>query len=186
MIECNVYMNKSRTLDGKKVYARFSKAFMEKETNHVFAEIPEDRTESDFIATFSGKIRKDQTGEVYGVAHDVEDAPYTYTEVFPDPRRICAFDNTGTAISMNTRPYPTYYYSRTYNKGDRVVDAGAGNIRVYESEFDNNKGNPPNIYGWEMLTPYIPEQPEIEYVTIEEFNAIIDELAAEQTDGGES
>ena len=43
-----------------------------------------------------------------------------------------------------------------------------------------------------MLTPYIPEFPEPDYVTIEEFNAIIDEIAAEkaeaeaEADGGEN
>ena len=192
MIECNVYLNKPRELDGKKVYARFSNAFMEKETNHVFAEIPEDRDASEFASTLSGRVRNDQTGVIYECAHDVEDSPYTYTEVFPNPRRICAFDNTGMAISMNTKPYPNYSTVKTYKKGDRVLSNAAGNWRVHESEFDDNTGNPPNIYGWDMLTPYIPEFPEPDYVTIEEFNAIIDEIAAEkaeaeaEADGGEN
>ena len=33
-----------------------------------------------------------------------------------------------------------------------------------------------------MLTPYIPEFPEPDYLTIEEFNAIIDEIAAEKAE----
>ncbi len=190
MIECNVYMNKPRTLDGKNVYARFSNAYVEKETKHVFAEIPEDRTASEFAATMSGKVRNDQTGVVYEIAHDVEDAPYTYTEVFPNPRQICEFKiiNTGGGgyYTLDTNPYPTYDSTKTYSKGEKVIYQGAfTNARVYESDFDENTGNDPAFYGWTMLLPYIPEHPELEYVTIEEFNAIIDEMAAEQAEGGE-
>lgn len=194
MIECNVYMNKPRTLDGKNVYTRFSNAYVEKETKHVFAEIPEDRTASEFAATMSGKVRNDQTGVVYETAHDVEDAPYTYTEVFPNPRQICEFKfiNTGGGgyYTLDTNPYPTYDSTKTYSKGEKVIFTGMSRVRVYESEFDGNKGNSPDLYGWDMLTPYIPEFPEPDYVTIEEFNAIIDEMAAEQAeaeaDGGEN
>ena len=128
MIECNVYLNKPRELDGKKVYARFSNAFMEKETNHVFAEIPEDRDASEFASTLSGRVRNDQTGVIYECAHDVEDSPYTYTEVFPNPRRICAFDNTGMAISMKTKPYPEHATAKTYEKatGSSQMTQGRG------------------------------------------------------------
>lgn len=180
MIECNVYLNKPRELDGKKVYARFSNAFVEKATLHVFTEIPEGREASDFLGTMSGMIRNDQTGVIYQTAHDVEDAPYTYTEVFPNPRQLSEYMNvSGMFYRMNTKPYPDYSSVKTYKKGDRVLSHVAGNQRVYESEFDDNTGNPPNIYGWDMVTPYVPDYPEPDYVTIEEFNAIIDEMAAE-------
>lgn len=193
MIEKNAYMGKARTLDGKMVYARFSNAFVEIETGHLFAEIPEDRTASEFGNTLSGRIRNDQTGKIYEVAHDVEDAPYTYTEVFPNPRQLSEIQKHnygagGYLYTFNYAPYPSYDSAKTYKKGDRVIYSGTW--RVYESDFDDNKGNTPNAYGWTMLLPYIPDHPEPDYVTIEEFNAIIDEMAAEQAeaeaDGGEN
>ena len=199
MIECNVYLNKPRELDGKKVYARFSNAFVELETNHVFAAVPEDRAASEFASTLSGRVRNNQTGKIYECAHDVEDSPCTYTEVFPNPRQLSEiqklnYGGGGYLYTFNCNPYPTWDGTKTYMKGDRVISyaSGKGKPRVYESEIDNNKGVACNIYGWDMLIPYIPEFPEPDYVTIEEFNAIIDEIAAEkaeaeaETDGGES
>ena len=194
MIECNVYLNKPRELDGKKVYARFSNAFVEMATDHVFASVPEDRDASEFATTLSGRVRNDQTGVIYECAHDVEDSPYTYTEVFPNPRQLSAItkDNYGSGMlcTLNINPYPMFDWTKTYMKGDRVIYFESKKHRVYESEIDNNKGVACNIYGWDMLTPYIPEFPEPDYVTIEEFNAIIDEIAAEkaetEADGGEN
>lgn len=190
MIECNV-LNNARALDGKKVYTRFSNAFVEMETNHVFAAVPEDRAASEFASTISGRVRNDQTGKIYEIAHDVEDAPYTYTEVFPNPRQLSEIQKLnygagGYYYAFNCNPYPSYHGTKTYMKGDRVISDASGRPRVYESEIDNNKGVACNIYGWDMLTPYIPEFPEPDYVTIEEFNAIIDEMATEQAEGGEN
>lgn len=198
MIECNVYLNKPRELDGKKVYARFSNAFVDMANDHVFASVPEDRSASEFASTLSGRVRNDQTGVIYECAHDVEDSPYTYTEVFPNPRQLSEItkNNNGNGMfyTLNINPYPTWDGTKTYMKGDRVISSASGKPRVYESEIDNNKGVACNIYGWDMLTPYIPEFPEPDYVTIEEFNAIIDEIAAEkaeaeaeaEADGGEN
>lgn len=197
MIECNVYLNKPREFDGKKVYARFSNAFVEMATDHVFASVPEDRAASEFASTLSGRVRNDQTGIVYEIAHDVEDSPYTYTEVFPNPRQLSEINKNnygegGYLYTFNCNPYPWYDWTKTYMKGDRVISSASGRPRVYESEIDNNKGVACNIYGWDMLTPYIPEFPEPDYVTIEEFNAIIDEISAEkaeaeaEADGGEN
>lgn len=196
MIECNVYLNKPREFDGKKVYARFSNAFVEMATDHVFASVPEDRDASEFATTISGRVRNDQTGVIYECAHDVEDSPYTYTEVFPNPRQLSAIakDNygSGTLCTLNINPYPTFDWTKTYMKGDRVIYFESKKPRVYESDFDDNKGNTPNVYGWTMILPYIPDHPTPDYVTIEEFNAIIDEIAAEkaeaeaETDGGEN
>ena len=182
MIEKNAYMGKARTLDGKVVYARFSSAYVEMETRHVFADVPEGRSASEFAHTLSGKVRNDQTGAVYETAHDVEDAPYTYTEVFPNPRQLSEYSLVSGYYRMNTNPYPDYSAGTTYKKGDRVIYNGSGNPRVYESDFDENKGNTPTVYGWTMLIPYIPDHPAPDYVTIEEFNAIIDEMAAEQAE----
>lgn len=190
MIECRIYKQKPRDVDGKNVCIRTSSSYVEIETHHIFAEIPEGRVESEFADTLSGCVRCDQTGAVYEIAHDVEDAPYTYTEVFPNPRQLSeiTFSSVvgGATARLNTKPYPDYKSNATYAKGDRVISSLYGNERVYESDFDDNTGNPPNLYGWTMIMPFLEDYPEPEFVTIEEFNAIIDEMAAEeQAEGGE-
>ena len=180
MIKCNNFKG-PRTVDGKQVKTRFSTAYMEIETHKLFAEIPEGRTASDFASTMSGRVRNDQTGAVYECAHDVEDAPYTYTEVFPNPRQLSEINISnmpgGFLAVLNTRPYPDYHSNVIYAHGDKVFSDN----RVWESDFDDNTGNNPTIYGWSYYELFLEEYPEPEYVTIEEFNAIIDEMAAEQT-----
>lgn len=182
MINCNNFRG-PRTVDGKQVKTRFSTAYMEIETHKIFPEIPEGRSGADFASTLSGRIRNDQTGAEYDCAHDVEDAPYTYTEVFPNPRQLSEINITNTGggylAVLNTRPYHDYSFSKTYAQGDKVFYDN----RVWESDFDENVGNNPTIYGWSYYQLFLEEYPEPEYVTIEEFNAIIDEMEAEQTEG---
>ena len=178
MINCNNF-KAPRAVDGKQVKTRFSTGYMEIETHKIFSEIPEGREASEFASTLSGMVRNDQTGAVYEIAHDVEDAPYTYTEVFPNPRQLSEINMTnygrGYYATLNTRPYPDYKSNVTYAQGDKVFYDN----RVWESDFDENLGNTPTIYGWSYYQLLLEEYPEPEYVTIEEFNAIIDEIAAE-------
>lgn len=187
MINCNNFRG-PRTIDGKQVKTRFSTAYMEIETHKLFPEIPEGREAADFASTLAGRVRNDQTGKIYECAHDVEDAPYTYTEVFPNPRQLSEITMTngggGAIARLNTCPYPKYDWHVTYAKGDKVCYEN----RIWESDFDDNSDNTPNIYGWSYYNLFIEEYPEPDYVTIEEFNAIIDEMAAEaagaeQTEG---
>ena len=186
MINCNNFKS-PRTVDGKQVKTRFSTAYMEMATHKLFPEIPEEREAADFASTLSGRVRNDQTGAVYECAHDVEDAPYTYTEVFPNPRQLSEITMTniggGYLAQLNTRPFPDYKMNTTYAQGDKVFYDN----RVWESDFDENLGNTPTIYGWSYYQLFLEEYPEPDYVTIEEFNAIIDEMAAEaEQAGGES
>ena len=178
MISCNNF-KAPRTVDGKQVKTRFSTAYMEMETHKIFSEIPEGREAAEFASTLSGRVRNDQTGAVYECAHDVEDAPYTYTEVFPNPRQLSEINmaNYGGEYNahLNTRPYPDYASNVTYAQGDKVFYDN----RIWESDFDENLGNNPNTYGWSYYQLFVEEYPEPDYVTIEEFNAIIDEMAAE-------
>lgn len=178
MINCNNF-KAPRTVDGKQVKTRFSTGYMEIETHKIFSEIPEGREASDFASTLSGRVRNDQTGAVYECAHDVEDAAYTYTEIFPNPRQLSeiTMSNVGGGFlaKLNTCPYPGYNSNTTYAQGDKVFYDN----RVWESDFDDNVGNTPNIYGWSYYQLFLEEYPEPDYVTIEEFNAIIDEMAAE-------
>ena len=178
MIRCSNF-KQSRTVDGKQVKTRHSVAYMEMETHKVFSEIPEGREAADFVSTLSGRVRNDQTGEVYEIAHDVEDATYTYTEVFPNPRQLSEINMSnnggGYSAQLNTRPYPDYHSNVTYAQGDKVFYDN----RVWESDLDENLGNTPTTYGWSYYQLFLEDYPEPEYVTIEEFNAIIDEMAAE-------
>ena len=162
-------------------------AYMEIETHKIFSEIPEEREDSDFASMLSGRVRNDQTGVIYECAHDVEDAPYAYTEVFPNPRQLSeitiAAGGVGSIARLNTCPYPDYNSNISYAQGDKVFYDN----RVWESDFDENVGNTPTIYGWSYYQLFLEEYPEPEYVTIEEFNTIIDEMAAEaEQAGGES
>lgn len=178
MIHCNNFKG-ARTCDGKQVKTRHSIAYVEIETHKIFSEIPDGREAVDFASTLSGKVRNDQTGAVYECAHDVEDAPYTYTEVFPNPRQLSEINMAnyggGYNAHLNTRPYPDYASNVTYAQGDKVFYDN----RVWESDLDENLGNNPNTYGWSYYQLFVEEYPEPEYVTIEEFNAIVDEMAAE-------
>lgn len=176
MIERNPYGG-PRAVDGKQVYAILSSAHMEKATGLIVSELAEDAVAADYASMF-GHVRNDQTGVVYEVAHELEDSEATYTEVFPDPRDLSEIVISGSYVSFNKNVYPFYSASKTYAKGDRVVYKDttytSGFARTYESDFDDNTGNTPSLYGWTVIE-YGYDWVEPRYVTIEEFNQIITE-----------
>ena len=164
----NEVLLRTRNSDGKKIYTRFSTSYIESGTHKFYSEIPEGRTETDFATSFYTKVRCDQTGVIYDTAHDVEDAPYTYTEVFPDPNPT-EFIETGTGTSslqirVSYDKYKTYNKTETYAKGDIRTYSG----KTYISELDDNLGNDPKIYGWDEYLPYV-ETRKPEYKTLEEW-----------------
>lgn len=173
MIQCNpMFGGAGRTRDGVKVFTRFSMAYVEESTNKIFSEIPEGRETADFASLGSGEsagmVRCDQTGVLYETAHDVEDAQFTYTEVFPDEDSVCEYiystvTGGGRIVRLNTDLYPTWKAADTYAEGDIVVYNGM----EYISDFDDNTGNTPNLWGWSYYLPYV-EKREIHYVTLAE------------------
>lgn len=173
MINCNpLFGGNGRTRDGVKVFTRFSMAYVDRETLQIYSEIPEGREASEFASTSSGKLRQDQTGIIFEIAHDVEDAPYTYTEVFPTPESISEIvissNGADYMARLNTNVYPDYKATTTYAQGDRVTSNGY----TWESDFDGNVGNTPNIWGWSLVLPYI-EQRDVEYKSLEELAASV-------------
>lgn len=158
MIETNLY--RTRTRDGVKVYTRFSIAYVEKATLKFVSEIPEGAAEADYQMVFSGRLRQDDTGIIYECAHDVEDAAHTYTEVFPDPADASEWN--GNYIPQFT-VHKTYKSTETYAEGDICIS----NNKTYQSDFDDNIGNSPSIYGWTEILPYV-EKVEPTYKTLEE------------------
>lgn len=185
MIQRNKYMGKPRERDGKQVYAILSSAYMEKATGLIVSELAEDAVAADYV-TALGHVRNDQTGVVYEVAHELEDSEATYTEVFPNPRDLSEIV-IGTSVQFNKNVYPSYSGSKTYAKGDRVVYKDAvytsGFARTYESDFDDNTGNIPSLYGWTVVE-YGYDWVEPRYVTIEEFNQIIiEENGSQEAEG---
>lgn len=180
MIERNPLINgNGRICDGKKLFAQYSSSYVEKATGKVFPELPEGAVEADYVNTLSGRLRCDQTGVVYECVHDVEDAPFTYTEVFPDPRDTSEIKITPIYVRINTNLYPEYSSTKTYAKGDRVTATSAPNVSslyyTYESDFDDNTGNTPYLWGWSVVTPDVEENNNVRYVTAEEFNQILEE-----------
>ena len=157
MIEANLL--RTRTRDGVKVYAHYSMAYIEKATNKFVSEIPAGASESDYQMTFCGCLRQTGTGKLYEIAQDVEDSPNTYDEVFPDPADASCWNTYGPIFSV----YPEYKASEEYSEGDKTVYDG----KTWISDFDNNTGNTPNVYGWSEYLPYI-EKVEPTYKTLEE------------------
>lgn len=164
MIETNLY--KTRTRDGVKVYTRFSMAYVELATMKYVSEIPEGASESDYAYCFSGHLRQDDTGVIYECAHDVEDSAHTYTEVFPDPADACEWE-VKSANGYYARPvfnaHKAYNSTETYAAGD----IRTYNNKTYQSDFDDNTGNTPDVYGWTEILPYV-EKVEPTYKTLEE------------------
>ena len=162
MINCNPL--KVRARDGKQVYTRFSTCYLEVATGKIVGERPEGAAETAYPSYGTGpKLRKDQTGEMYETAHDVEDSPNTYTEMIPNPDEITEFINGGTYVRASIDVYPTWKTATAYNEGDRVTYSG----RTYESDFDGNQGNQPNIYGWTEILPYV-EKKDVKYKPLSE------------------
>lgn len=106
------------------------------------------------------RLRCDQTGHIYLNAHDVQDSPYTYTEV------VKMIDPTDV---------PRFVYGQEYSKGDRVVESG----KIWESYIDNNVNMTPStqIWGWDEVWP-MPYFEEKEPIWI-----AVQEAATEDGDG---
>lgn len=158
MIETNLY--RTRTRDGVKVYTRFSIAYVERATHKFVSEVPEGAPDADYQMVFSGRLRQDDTGIIYECAHDVEDTAHTYTEVFPDPADASEWDS---GFVPQFTVHKAYKATETYAEGD----IRTFNHKTYQSDFDDNTGNTPNIYGWTEILPYV-EKVEPTYKTLEE------------------
>lgn len=163
---------KTRARDGVNVYTRHSTAYVEISTHKYFSEIPEGREEADFATTFV-KVRNDQTGVVYDIAHDVEGAPYTYTEVFPDPNPelLTEWEVVSSAGIGCMAPryylYPAYNAQVTYYQGDRVNY----NDKTYECEEEELTGWAPDVCGWNEILPYV-EYKEYGYLSLAEIEEL--------------
>jgi len=154
-----------RKKDAVTILIKTSKLFYNVTTHEIASELPDGADTTEW-AELTGYLRKDGTEEIYEIVHDVEDAPYTYTEVFLTPESYCEIE-ASVAVSYiahaNTNLYPTYYNTKTYAKGDRVTSGGM----EWESDFDDNIGNTPNIWGWSLVVPYV-ERRDVQWATLEE------------------
>lgn len=164
----NIVESTNFRIDGVKILIRTAKAYVDKVTRELFSEIPEGREATEF-GELTGRVRNDQTGAIYEIAHDVEDASYTYTELYPSPESFSElnFVNYGSGYdvaSPNFKEFPAFRAATTYNEGD-IATSGR-----YEwiSEFDDNTGNTPtNLWGWSVYRPFIADR-EVIWQTIEE------------------
>lgn len=146
---------RTRTRDGVNVFVMSSLSYMDKTTHKWISEIPEGQSENDYYMSFASRIRCDQTGVIYEIAHDVEDAPFTYTEVFPDPADISEYENGQYPRYYN---YPSYKAATVYHEGDIVVYSGVSRKATYICEVEGLEGSSPEEYGWEEYLPYIEER----------------------------
>lgn len=175
MIQCNLLGTRSR--DGIKVYTRFSQAFFDIAAHKFVSDIPAGADTANYAETTMGKVRCDQTGEIFEMAHDVEDSERTYTEVFPDPDEAVEYSiQTATGgiklLVLNYCDYPEYKAANTYAEGDIVTYSSKQ--KTYISDFDGNQGNTPDMYGWSVYLPHIHNRRvdgEIEYKSLEEWEA---------------
>ena len=171
-IQCNELLTRAR--DGVKIYTRFSHAYYYAPEGKWASEIPEGADPADYHLHFYGKLRCDQTGELFETAHDVEGSERTYTEVFPDLSRASTIEITSNAINLRYHDYPEWDPAKTYAKGDIVVfQTGLEPYRTIVSDFDDNLGcNTAYGWGWSTLMPIaVDHSDEIEYKTIEEWEA---------------
>lgn len=153
--------------DGIEIKIITAKCYINRETHEFVSVLPEDAVETEW-AELSGRVRKDQTGEIYEIAHDVQDASYTYTEVYPskDSYSEISFANYGTEYRANANYnlYPVYSAYTTYSEGDIVTYDN----QEWISEMNDNTGNnPKNGIGWTSYLPYL-EKREVEWKTLEE------------------
>lgn len=155
--------------DGVNIVIRMSEVHVNRNTLEVVSELPEGADVSDYGRTTKSRVRKDQTGEIFEIAHDVEGSSNTYTEVFPTPESYCdiEFSTVSTGgeyiASVNTNMYPNYSAIKSYAKGDIVVYDG----KEWMSDFDDNTGNQPNLYGWSLFSVNVEER-EVAYVPLSE------------------
>ena len=151
-----------RKKDGKKILVRTSKSYINKNTLEIVPELPEEAVAAEW-GEIHGRVRKEETGEVYEIAHDLEDSAYNYVEVFPTPESYCEIRALAYA-SWDFDMYPTYAPTKTYSEGDIVVY----NNWEWISEMNDNTGNIPNNgIGWTEYLPYI-ETRDVTWKTLEE------------------
>lgn len=154
--------------DSVNIVIRTGKSYINRVTLEVVQELPEDAIATDW-AEYWTKLRNDQTGHIYEIAHDVEGSDQTYSEMYYTEESYCERSygsstiGTGGVCSFNTDVYPTYKSENTYAKGDIVTS----NHMTWISDFDDNTGNDPTIYGWSLYLPFI-EKRNVEYGTYEE------------------
>lgn len=158
-----------RKKDSVKIKITSGESHINCSTGQILQELPSGAVVSQW-ATITTAVRKDQTGDILEIAHDVEDTQNTYTEMYLMPDSYCdiTFGSIGSNVEgysyFNTNVYPTYKATEIYAKDDIVVYEGMEWI----SEFDDNVGNQPNrLYGWDLYLPYI-ERRELHYGTYEE------------------
>lgn len=156
MIRTSLFRTRQR--DGVNVNVLTSYAYIEKATNRYYSDIPEGRTEGDFNGTFCGRLRCDQTGDIYEIVHVPENAPYTFTEIFPDPNYSI---NTGSTVFFHK--YPAYGGTTVYHRGDIVTY----NAKTYICDVDEVQGVAPDIWGWDELLPMVEETEHV-YKTLKE------------------
>lgn len=149
---------RTRQRDGVNVNVMTSKAYIDKGTHRYYSEVPEGRTESEFNMTFCGRVRCDQTGDIYEIIHVPENSPYTFTEVFPDPAYVI---NNGTTVFFHK--YPAYTGTVTYHIGDKVTY----NTRTYICVEEELSNVAPDVWGWDEFLPRIEETEHV-YKTLEE------------------
>ena len=157
-----------RKKDDVKIKITRGEGWVKKDTLEYFSEIPEGEDSTNY-GKLTTRVRKDQTGEIYEIAHDVQDADYTYTELFPtrDSYSEITFAQYAAGLFtavVNYNLYPTYKAATTYSEGDIVTY----NNHEWISDMDDNTGNQPNNgIGWSEYLPYI-ETREVEWKTLEE------------------
>lgn len=169
----NVLENQSqfRKKDDVKIKIITAECFINMNTGEYLSAMPEDADATEFAkewAKLRGAVRKDQTGEVFETAHDVQDATYTYTEVYLSKDSYCEMvfskntDWYSAIVYQNL--YPNYEAAKTYSEGDIVVYSN----HEWISDMNDNTGNQPNNgVGWSEYLPYI-ETREVEWKTLEE------------------
>lgn len=155
-----------RKKDDVKIKIIRGEGWVKKDTLEYFSEIPEGEASTDY-GKLTTRVRKEETGEIYEIAHDVQDANYTYTELYPtkDSYSEITFLYVSEYLAIpNFNLYPAYKANVTYSEGDIVTY----NNWEWISEMNDNTGNTPNNgVGWSEYLPYI-ETREVKWKTLEE------------------
>lgn len=156
-----------RKSDDVRIKITTAASYINRTTREILPELPEGVVEAEW-ARLSTFVRNDRTGDIYEIAHDIEDTTDTYTEVYLTPDSYCdiAFGTTVGGIgysNINQNVYPEYKPGEIYAEGDMVTYK----LWTWVSDFDENTGNTPDVWGW---SPYLPfaETREAHYATYEE------------------
>lgn len=155
--------------DGVNIIIRTASMYVNRNTLEFVSEIPEGAVASEW-GKLTARVRKDQTGEIYEIAHDVEGSTNTYTEVRPTPESYSEirFSMGGTEYIATPKYtlYPEYNASTTYAEGDIVTYERM----EYICQEDGTVGIPPNTVGfWGMYMPYVEER-NVEWKSLEELS----------------